>query len=116
VFADVPHECRVQLGSLQGHHGGLTRTLTRKSGGEKAAEVCCGAVRRVLRVSRRSGRVRGSHGVYETGEGLIGVVGGDGGVVFGLVGVEVKPGEDRLVEEFPGVVGGGVVEVARPVE
>jgi hypothetical protein len=54
--------------------------------------------------------------VYEAGEGFVEVVGGDGGVVFGVVGVEVEPGEDCFVEELAGVVGGGVVEVARSVE
>lgn len=43
------------------------------------------------------------------GEGLVEVV---GGAVFGAAGVKVEVAEDRLVEEFPGVVGGGVVEVS----
>jgi hypothetical protein len=83
-----------------------------KGGGEEAAEVVVG---RVLRASWWSGRAC-PRGVYEAGDGLVEVVGGDGGAVFGFVGVEVEPGEDRLVEEFAGVAGGGVVEVVWPVE
>ena len=70
----------------------------------------------VRRALWRSGWVCGPCGVDEADEGFVEVVGGDGGVVFGLVGVEVEPGEDRFIEEFPGLVGGGVVEVAWSVE
>ncbi|MGH3922999.1 MAG: hypothetical protein ACRDTT_09055 [Pseudonocardiaceae bacterium] len=64
---------------------------------------------------RLLGGVCGSDGVHEAAEGFMEIVGRDGGVAGG-VGVDIESGEDRLVEQFAGVVGGGVVQIAWPVE
>jgi hypothetical protein len=56
--------------SRQLHHRGLTRTLTRKGGGEEAAEAVCGDLLRTCEGLRCLGAVRGPGGVDEAGEGF----------------------------------------------
>ena len=52
------------INTREPHHSGLTRTLTRKGGGEEAVEVLRGGLRcEVLVPSGNSG------GVYEAGQG-----------------------------------------------